>query len=261
MENRQQEMIEKRMGRWYDGAMTLTLIALSALAFACTMAGGLFALKFKDKSHLIIGFSAGAVIGVALFDLLPESFDLGTATGTETMLFVAAGFLLYLVIDRIYTLHDHSHEHEDNAKEHEHRGTLRATLLSLHSFLDGAAIGFSFHISPALGAVVAIAVLAHDFSDGINTVSAIMKSGDRSRALRFLFLDAAAPVLGIIATTVITISENTLAIILALFAGFFLYIGASDLVPESYHAHPTKWTTAMTVVGALVIYFAIHFAG
>ncbi len=234
-------------------------IALSLATVVCTFLGGLFALRFKDKLHLILGFSAGAVIGVAFFDLLPEAIELASgkfALPTITSV-VALGFVIFMILDRMIELH----AHEDGERGHMHRGRLGAASLALHSFLDGVAIGIAFHISPAIGAIVATAVLVHDFSDGINTVNLILKNhGEARQAFRWLIIDAVTPVLGVISTYFFTLQETSLGIILAMFCGFFLYIGASDLLPESHHAHPSRWTTVMAVLGVLVLYFAVRFA-
>src|SRR5690349_20189993 len=137
---------------------------------------------------------------------------------------------------------------------------LGAGSLSIHSFLDGVAIGLAFQVSAAVGAIVTIAVLTHDFSDGINTVNLILKDeGKRKLAFRWLMVDAVAPVLGAASTLLFSVPGQALCIILALFSGFFLYIGASDLIPESYHVHPKFLTTAMTLLGAGILYAAIHF--
>ncbi len=220
-----------------------------------TLLGGLFALKSKDKLHLILGFSAGAVIAVAFFDLLPEALDLGTThytISTVTSL-VVVGFVVFMIVDRLLTLHMHSHEEQGDVHG--------ATALSLHSFLDGVGIGLAFKVSAVVGTAVAIGVLVHDFSDGINTVNFILKSkGTDRRAFRWLILDAIAPVLGVVSTYFFTLSEPVLGLVLALFCGFFLYIGASDLLPESHHRHPTFVTTLMTILGIAVLYFAIHLA-
>jgi len=225
------------------------VILISIAAFAATMLGGLFALRFKDKLHLILGFSAGAVIGVAFFDLLPESLELG---GSTTL--VALGFTAYLILDRFIVLH---HDHEGQS----HRGVLGAGSLSFHSFLDGLAIGLAFQVSSAVGVIVAIAVLTHDFSDGINTVSMIIKNGgDKRQAFRWLAIDALAPVAGVLSTLFFKVPQSYLGAILAIFCGFFLYIGASELLPESHHSHPAKWTTFMTLLGIGVLYIAIRLA-
>ncbi|MDE1975309.1 MAG: ZIP family metal transporter [Patescibacteria group bacterium] len=257
------------------------IILIAFATFFSTLTGGLFALRFKDKLHLVLGFSAGAVIAVAFFDLMPEAVDLGGRYFSDASVtsIVALGFLAYLVLDRAIFLHSHAHahDHEDghgqelSAQESRSmgRGILGAGSLSVHSFLDGVAIGLAFQVSAAIGAVVAVAVLTHDFSDGINTVNLILKNEGaqedkpsfwRTKAFKWLLVDASAPVIGAGSTLFFALPEQALSVILALFAGFFLYIGASDLVPESHHAHPKFMTTAMTLLGAGVLYVAIHFA-
>lgn len=239
------------------------VIILSLCTVLSTFLGGLFALRFKDKLHLILGFSAGAVIGVAFFDLLPEALALaGTAyTSAQVTSVVALGFLLYMSLDRMISLHAHDDEHEHEQKHH-HRGRVGAGSFAVHSFLDGVVIGLAFQVSAAVGAIVATAVLVHDFSDGINTVNLILKNkGTTKEAFRWLSIVSLAPVFGALSTLFFTLPETVLGMILAVFCGFFLYIGASDLLPESYHGHPTKWTTLMTVLGMAVLYVAINFAG
>ena len=235
------------------------IILISFLTVISTFLGGLFALRFKDKLHLILGFSAGALLGVAFFDLLPEALSLGSsAYSPETLTSVVAlGFILYMGIDRSVTLHAH-----DDSEGHAHSGKLGAGSLSFHSFLDGIAIGLAFQVSSAVGAIVTTAVLVHDFSDGINTVNMILKNkGSSKQAFRWLVVDALAPALGVFVTLFFSLPESVLGIILAIFCGFFLYIGASDLLPESYHGHPTKWTTFMTLLGMGTLFVAVRLAG
>jgi len=230
------------------------LVVIAAAAFLSTFLGGLLALKLHDKLHLILGFSAGAVIGVAFFDLLPEAIGFGERFHSPAVIlsFTALGFLSYLVLDRILLFHG------DAAP----RGPFAAGILCVHSLLDGVAIGLAFQASHEVGIVVAIAVLTHDFSDGINTMNMVLKNrGDRSQAFRWLIADALAPVLGIASTFFFSLPGEGFGAALALFAGFFLYIGASDLIPESYHAHPKFLTTAMTLGGAAVLYVVITLVG
>lgn len=238
------------------------LISISILAFIFTVLGGLFAIKFKDKLHLILGFSAGAVIGVAFFDLLPEAIELSNGVyEVSTITTIAAiGFVIYMVLDRFVILHSHAEDEMDHT--HGNRGILGAGSLSIHSFLDGIAIGLAFQASATVGAIVAAAVLVHDFSDGVNTVNMILKNGgSKIGAIKWLAIDALAPVIGILSTLFFSLSQSSLGILLAVFAGFFLYIGASDLLPESHHSHPTIWTTFITILGIVVIYIAIRVAG
>lgn len=239
----------------YDSSMTIFPVVL--LASVATFIGGFFALRFRDKLHLILGFSAGAVAGVALFDLLPEAFELGSAYyGAPIIsLCIAFGFFGYLVLDRLILLH--THEEEGGAPVP--RGLLGVLALSAHSFLDGIAIGIGFQASVAIGSVITVAVLAHDFSDGINTVSLVLRGGGtRQRAFRWLLADASAPVLGAVSTLLFRIPESYLGLVLAVFTGSFLYLSASDLIPESHHQHPRALTTVMTLCGALLIFFVVR---
>ena len=232
----------------------MLLLAIAAAAFLSTLCGGLLALRLRDKLHLILGFSAGAVIGVAFFDLLPEAINFGAQLHdpATVLSFSALGFLFYLVMDRILLFHG----------EGAPRSGVAASVLCLHSLLDGIAIGLAFQTSHQIGIVVTIAVLTHDFSDGINTMNIVLRNGgNRRQAFRWLLVDASAPVLGVASTVFFTLPGTAFGTALALFAGFFLYIGASDLIPESYHAHPKFLTTAMTLAGAAVLYAAIALIG
>lgn len=225
-----------------------------------TFLGGLFAIKRRDRLHLILGFSAGAVIGVAFFDLLPEALELAGARYSLATVsaVVGVGLMLYMLLSRIVLLHPHSEDCDVDA----HQGRLGAASLSIHSFLDGIGIGLAFQVSASVGIIVAAAVLAHDFSDGINTVGLVLRhKGEVQQARGWLLVDALAPLVGVCVTLFFHLGEQSLGLVLALFCGFFLYIGASDLLPESHHNHPTAATSLMTVLGAAVVFFAIHFAG
>ncbi|MGA2778771.1 MAG: chalcone isomerase family protein [Steroidobacteraceae bacterium] len=235
----------------------MLLATIAFAAFISTMMGGMLALKLRDRLHLILGFSAGAVIGVAFFDLLPEALELSEHSSASSTIvsWTAFGFLLYLVTDRVLQFHVGAPVRDAHTVK---RGFFGAAILCIHSFLDGVAIGLGFQASHAVGMVVAIAVLTHDFSDGINTMNIVTKnSGARRQALFWLLIDAIAPVAGVAATLLFTLPSSQFGVVLALFAGFFLYIGASDLIPESYHAHPKFLTTAMTLAGAAVLYLAM----
>ncbi|MDP4261389.1 MAG: ZIP family metal transporter [Bacteroidota bacterium] len=241
-----------------DKELSLLMILLfTIITFFSTLAGGLFALRYKDKLRLILGFSAGAVIGVSFFDLLPESLTLGSghySPGFITAM-VALGFFIYMILDRMTWLHSLSKEMK--TKNH---GSLAAGSLSVHSFFDGIAIGLAFQISGSIGIVVAVAVIVHDFSDGLNTVSLVLKyKRPGNVAFKWLLADSIAPVLGVVATFFFKPSEAVFAVILSLFTGFFFYIGATDLLPESQHNYPSVWTTCMTITGAATMYFAIRF--
>jgi ZIP family zinc transporter len=227
------------------------ILALALGAFAATMAGGVLALKLKGKLPLVMGFSAGAVIGVAFFDLAPEALEAGRGLyEPRALLAIAAlGFFFYTVLDRLVARHD------CEGQANPARGLLGAASFSAHSVLDGFALGVAFQTNAQIGIVVAVAVLAHDFADGLNTVNVVMKNGGtRGFALKWLAMDAVAPVIGAGASLLLTPRAGLLSILLALFCGFFLHIGASGLLPESHRAYPRPSTTFATLLGAGFLY-------
>jgi len=225
-------------------------IVLSLLAGLFTLLGGLFALRIERRMALVLGFSAGAVVGVALFDLLPEALALaGGAAGPELVLgLMGAGYAAYHLLRR-------------GAARHPGTGALGAVTMSIHSFLDGLSIGVSFKVSAAVGAVVAIAVIAHDLCDGINVVTVVKRSGgDPRSARRWLLIDAAAPVLGAASAAGLRLQDETLGLALAVFGGFFLYIGASDLLPASVREGSGTAAAVMAILGMAVLWAAVRLA-
>jgi len=240
----------------------MNILLISIGAAVAKILGGTFALRFKDKLHLILGFSAGTMLGVAFFDLLPESIGLVSQSynipfATTVM---AIGFIFFMIVDRVLAHFAPPAEGpEECGHSTHHSGTLGAGALVVHSFLDGIVIGLAYQVSAVVGAIVAVAITIHGFSDGINVTSLILRSGKDKHAIGWIIAGALAPVLGTVSTFLIHPDERILGIILSIFCGSFLYIGASDLLPESHHRHPTPWTTVSTILGLGIIYLAITF--
>lgn len=243
--------------------MTIVLL-LAFAAFCSTILGGLTALRYKDTLHRLLGYTAGVIISVVSFEILPEIFDLTQKqqlSATGPMLALVVGFLLFHVIEKSILIH-HAHEDEYEAHHHPHVGVASALALSGHSFLDGIGIGLAFQVNAGVGIAVAIAVLAHDFSDGLNTVGLMLAhKNHKRRALLLLLLDAVAPILGALSSLLISIPDNLLVIYLGFFAGFLLYIGASEILPEAHSKHSSYSTIAMTVAGAVFIFVVSRFLG
>lgn len=241
--------------------MSITLLIIGILAAIVTIVGGYFAMYFSDRLHLILGYSAGAVMGVAMFDLIPEAIEMGGQYHdiANITTFIAIGFGFYLLIDRLLSSWGRgSHQHEAH-ELHDHNIGVGPIGLIIHSALDGLAIGLAYNIDNKVGLIIAAAVILHDFSDGVNTVSmSLLKSNIKARAKRWLYLDSIMPMLGLLFSTFIVVNEYFFSIVLALFAGFFLYIGASELIPESQHRHPHFWTTFTTLLGMITMYIAIN---
>lgn len=231
--------------------MRTIAILLAATTFFSTGLGGVAAIRFRDRLHLLLGFSSGAVLSVALFDLIPEVFAIDHGS---VMPFVGIGFLAFFALERFTAMHRaREHAHATTAHDQEF-GILMAAGLSIHSFLDGVAIGVGFQTSAHVGLLIAFAVIAHDLSDGLNTVTVVLAHGNPiNRAAIWLFVDALAPVLGASATVAVGPNPAILPWILAFFAGSFLYIGASDLLPEA-REHDSPLVGFATAAGMLAIY-------
>jgi len=221
------------------------------------MAGGVTAIKNKRKLHYILGFTAGIILGVIAFDLIPEIFNIVRDNQfdiTKPMVALVVGFLLFHIFEKTLLIH-HAHETEYGAHKHPQVGILSALALSGHSFLDGVGIGLGFQVNTTVGIAVAIAVIGHDFADGLNTVSLMLSNKNNvRRSAMLLVLDAIAPVLGVLATRLFHISDQGLVLYLGFFTGFLLYIGASDILPQAHEENSSRITILLTVLGAVFMF-------
>jgi len=238
-------------------------IALAALTAVATTLGGFLAIKVKDRLHLVLGLSAGLLLGLVAFDLLPEIFEMNTdSLGGVPAVSVAlvTGFLLLHFAEKIFGSHEPAHS--DYGHDHEHSinlaGTLGAFAMAGHVFLDGLALGLAFQVSNSLGYAVFIAILAHAFSDGLNTVSLLVKSGHwTSTSFLLLSADAVMRVSGAALATYITFSEPLMAIYLAAFSGFVIYLATSHILPEAHSRHPSRLTMLATVFGVIAMWLIV----
>lgn len=231
-------------------------IPLAALAVVAIFSGGAVALRLAHSLPTVVALSGGVVVAVALLEVLPEAIEhIGEAHDAVPV--VALGFLAFFLLERVLVLHHR--DDPEQAKAHGRVGVLGALGLSLHTFTDGVGIGLAFSVNAETGILVLIAVVSHGFADGLNTVSFVLsQSGDRVRAKRWLRIDAFAPLLGAAVGSLISVSDQTLGYFLALYAGFFLYMGATDLLPAA-HAHEHdgdgSWLrVALTIAGFVAIY-------
>ncbi|KUO07098.1 ZIP family metal transporter [Streptomyces sp. DSM 15324] len=233
-------------------------------AFLMTLAGGWTAQRVTDRRHLVLGLAGGLMLGVVGLDLLPEALD---AAGTEVfgvpaaLLLFVAGFLLAHLVERLLAVRQAAHggdEHDGRVPE---VGLTAAAAMVGHSAMDGLAIGAAFQVGGGMGLAVAVAVIAHDFADGFNTYTITSLYGNaRRRAQLMLVADAAAPVAGAAAATVVTVPEQLLGGYLGLFGGALLYLAAAEILPEAHHEHPARSTVLCTIAGAAFIWLVVGLA-
>jgi ZIP family zinc transporter len=225
-------------------------VPLAAVTVLSTLAGGYVALKLAKDLTTAIALTGGVVVAVALFDVLPEAIE-AVDDPQRVGFLVGAGFVVFFLAERALVLHHRDEPEQIHA--HARVGALGAAGLSLHSFIDGLGIGLAFGLSTETGLLVFAAVVAHDFADGLNTVGFILRqTGERAQAVRWLAIDALAPLAGAIVGSAVAVSEATLGSLLALYAGFFLFMGATDLLPHA-HEHPSARRVALTLVGFAAI--------
>ena len=240
----------------------MTPILLSIATFISTSLGGLFSIKHRDRLHLVLGFTAGVLLGVVAFDIFPEIIEqvkIHDYNPIGAMIALVLGFLIFHIFEKLIIIH-HAHEDEYADHKHPHVGVASAIALAGHSFMDGVGIGLGFQVSNAVGIIVAIAVITHDFTDGMNTVSLMLTNKNTVKnAKRLLLIDAIAPTIGVLSTFLFHFSDNFLVLYLGFFAGFLLYIGASDILPEAHSKHSSLKTILLTVAGTALIFIVTRF--
>jgi ZIP family zinc transporter len=237
--------------------VTVEAVVVSIAAFGTAMAGGWLALRAVRYVAIIIAVGAGIRIGAAFFDLIPESIEyLGSLQAA--MLWTTIGFLSFYVVDKLTNLHvghETAAELEHLDHDHPHLSLVGATGMGIHSLLDGVALAAGLATGGAVGLIIAVVVIVHRFSDGIGVVSFLLASRmSSSAAMRWVAVIAAAPLVGVILGSLLTISENTLGAMLAFFAGFFLYVGAAELLPEAHRRGGSRLIVVATLLGTAAIY-------
>jgi len=241
----------------------MTAFLLSLVAAAAALIGGFIAIRGRRNLNQALGFTAGIILGLVAFDLLPEIFNIVNNTGldpTRPMIALVVGFLAFHVIGKFILIH-HPNEGKYQSHTHPHVGIASALALSGHSFLDGVAIGVAFQVNATVGTAVAIAVISHRFADGFNTTNVMLHHRNNpKRARNMLQLAASMPILGVLSTQLFTFSEKSLGIYLGFFAGFLLYIGASDILPQAHSKGSSRWTILLTILGTAFMFAATRLA-
>ena len=210
-----------------------------------------------------MAFAAGVLLGVVAFDIFPEIIEqikIHNFDSVEVMIALVLGFLIFHILEKSILI---QHCHEEGClihHKHPHIGMAGALALAGHSFMDGVGIGLGFQVSPAIGILVAIAVISHDFTDGMNMVTLMLNNRNSpTRSKLFLLLGAITPVLGAASTLFFTVPAGFLILYLGFFAGFLLYIGASDILPEAHSEQSSYKLMSLTILGTLFIFIITRF--
>lgn len=246
------------------------IIIFTLLGSVVSLIGGII-LLFKQQlaisiSHYLASFAAGALLGTAFLDLLPEAsheaeelMSLGKGE-INIFLWTLFGFLTFFLLERF--LRWFHHHHDDQQTKDKAVVSLVTLGDSLHNFIDGVAIAATFMVSIPLGIVTTIAVAAHEIPQEIGDFGILLHKGlKRTKILVLNVVSALAALAGALLTYLLGESiHDALPIFLSLAAGFFIYIAASDLIPEIHNQEKRKVAfieTLLLIVGVLVIYIAV----
>jgi zinc transporter ZupT len=237
--------------------MNFDAILLAIITCFSTLLGGIFASRRRKNIGILGALAAGVLITTSLVDILPQTFRIAISANVvleEVMALTVVGFLFLYIVSRLVSKHVFSKDGEYVEVKHPLGGVFATSELSVHSFIDGLAIGFGLQVDIHVGIIIALAVICHDFTDGLSTVAVMLNSGNSPKnSLRMLFLDAVAPVLGAVATLFFQLPQYYMVFLLPFFAGGFLYLGASDLLPQAHEKNPPALTIVLCTVGCIFI--------
>lgn len=239
--------------------MTVFYMILATLAGSIvSLVGGLLLLRAKKRRQaailLTLPFGAGALLAAAFFDLLPEAFELGDPR--ELLFWTLAGFTLFFVLERSASWFHHHHEH-DGAHQNAQQRRLIVVGDIMHNAIDGLAIGAAFLVSVPTGVITALAVSAHEIPKELGTFALLLSRGwkDKTVIIANLLTAIATVAMALLVFYLGTDAHLPVAPLLALTAGFFIYVAASDIIPE-IHEQPHRTGTiqaAMLVSGIVVV--------
>jgi zinc and cadmium transporter len=242
-----------------NGKMTPALNALlyGGIAGAATLVGIAAVLWKRDLalrySHYVNSFAAGALITIALARLIPESVELAS----DALLVVLASFIAFYLLEAAIVFHSGSAIHfADECRVESHsKGPIIFSGLFLHSLIDGFIIVVGFEVSTELGLFAAAGVIVHELPEGVTSFALLMRSIQMRKALILSVAVAlATPVGAAIALGPLSgLSEYGLGIMMAVAGGSFLYVAASDLIPET-HERDVLQNVFFLLVGAGFIY-------
>lgn len=238
----------------------MTALYISGATCVITLGGGLLALWLQAQRGLVLAFCAGALITGALLEVIPEALELLEATQSawhhHHLLFACSlGFFSFYVLEHVV---HHGLPHEHAAVQHpqaQRAGIWGAVGIGLHSFLDGFAIGQGFQAGEEIGGVIALAVLLHKLADGVSTVGVMLGTRHTVKTTAvMLVVTALAPIAGVLTQMVFVVAPPLLALLLGGFAGVFMYLGASHLLPAAHAASHWRGLPLLTLAGAGLIY-------
>lgn len=245
-----------------DFALMILVIVLGS---AISLVGGSLLFMTRQRRtraiNIALPFGAGALLAAAFFDLLPESLGLGEAR--DILVWVLIGFIVFFVLERSAGWFHHHHDHSQVQDERQNRLMMIGDLL--HNMIDGVAIGAAFLVNPATGIITTLAVSAHEIPKELGTFGILLSRGWKDR--RVLVANMLTAVGTVATASLVYLGNDVLHVpeaqLLALTSGMFIYIAASDIIPD-IHEQPRRLGTiqaAILVVAVIMVAGIIQLLG
>lgn len=227
-------------------AYLYALIAVSIVSLLSLFGALFLILKRRTFEALItysLAISSGILLGSTFFDLIPESFR---EIGEHSYIWMIGGFITFFVIEKLINWH-----HCLEGDEHKVKSVAYLSLFGdgVHNFVDGAIVGVSFLTSVPLGITATMAIIAHEIPHELSDFSLLIYGGfSNGKALWYNFLSALTAVAGTLFVFIfVSFVKEVSPYMVGFAAGNFLYIAASDLIPELHHKHEIIQTILQTV--------------
>lgn len=201
-----------------------------------------------------VPFAAGALLAASFLDLLPEA--LHHDGSTSVLSWVLGGILLFFILERGLRWFHHHHSHDgDNTKGNSYLIIFGDTI---HNFLDGLAIGAAFLVSPATGIVATLAIAAHEIPQEIGDFGLLLSKGMAKRKILIVnIISAAATIVAALGIFILGTSVSLpIDALLAVTAGFFIYIAVSDIIPTIHaekNARSANIQTIVLIIGVVLV--------
>lgn len=235
------------------------VLMFSSIAGAATFLGMFLILTRADwsrrNSAALVSYSAGVLLGVGILHVLPEAQELSS----HTPVFVLLSFILFYFLEHhlfFHASHEELHHaslevaagHDACCANPHPLGAIAFAGMTLHSLIDGMVIGTGFEVGSDTGLLSALAVIAHEVPEGIAMLSILLHYGySRRRGIAFTATVAMATPVGAMISYLLVqrLTPDLLGNLMAFAAGSFIYIAASDLIPESHRARGFKGSLAL----------------
>ena len=209
-------------------------------------------------THLMLGLSAGILLGISLVNIFPEAFEASVKANLGphvASLGAAGGFFLLLLVERVLLARGRGGPvHFENGRRIEPFGTLAMSALVIHGLVDGFVIPLGFSLNATTGGIVAFAVALHQIPDSFAAAAVgLAEKAEPKRVLTYVLATAIDTPLGILLGAIFAgVATNLVAVGLAFSAGTFIFVSAADLIPELQHR-----SRSSLVVGSIFLGFAI----